>query len=127
LEKKAYRAKVEGSPMRKLLKKLSRGRLFDWNKSLEEEPGQVNVPTKAGDAVIWDMRLAHRAAPAKAPGSQFEGGKIGIFFTAGANNAITTELYMEFVNSRPANAHLQKTRTTPGIAVPAPTENFIVM
>ncbi len=127
LEKKAYRAKVAQSPVRKLLKRLSRDRLFNWNKSLEEEPGQVNVPTKAGDAVIWDMRLAHRASPAKASGSQFEGGKIGVFYTVGANNPITTKAYMDFVNSLPSNAHLQKTRATPGIAVPSPTEDFIVM
>jgi ectoine hydroxylase-related dioxygenase (phytanoyl-CoA dioxygenase family) len=127
LEKKAYRDKVAQSPMRKILKRLSRDRLFNWNASLEDEPDQVNVPTKAGDAVIWDMRLAHRAAPAKTAGSQFEGGKIGIFFTAGANNAITTKVYMDFVNSLPANAHLQKTRATPGITLPPATENFVVM
>jgi hypothetical protein len=127
LEKKAYRAKVAQSPMRKILKRLSRDRLFNWNASLEDEPGQVNVPTKAGDAVIWDMRLAHRAAPARAAGAQFEGGKIGIFFTAGANNAITTKVYMDFVNSLPANAHLRKTRATPGTVVPPATENFIVI
>jgi len=127
LEKKAYRAKMAKSPVRSLLKRLSRDRLFNWDRSLEEEAGQVNVPSKAGDAVIWDMRLAHRASPAKASGSQFDGGKIGIFYTAGANNVITTKTYMDFVNSLPSNAHLQTTRATPGMAIPQSTENFTVI
>jgi ectoine hydroxylase-related dioxygenase (phytanoyl-CoA dioxygenase family) len=125
--KQEMRKKVEGSRVRRFLKRASRGRLFDWNKELEEHPDQVDVPSKAGDAVIWDMRLAHRASPAKVNGSQLGGGKVGIFFTAGANNDITKRTYMDFVTSLPANAHLTKTRTTPGIAIPPSTESFIVL
>jgi hypothetical protein len=37
------------------------------------------------------------------------------------------KVYMDFENSLPANAHLQKTRATPGITLPSTTENFVVM
>jgi len=126
-EKNALRARVQKSRLRRLIKRLSRDKLFNWNNLLEEHPDQVNVPSRAGDAVIWDMRLAHRASPAQVEGSQHEGGKIGIFFTAGANNAITTKAYMQFVNTLPANAHLQKTRTSGHVSAPPSTADFLVL
>jgi ectoine hydroxylase-related dioxygenase (phytanoyl-CoA dioxygenase family) len=126
-QKHAMREALKKSPARRLLKRLSGDRLFNWNKPLESDPGQVNIPSKAGDAVIWDMRLYHRASAPKAKGSQYDGGKIGLFFTAGANNDITTNAYMQFVMALPANAHLLKTRQRADVSLPPSTDNFIVL
>lgn len=124
-KKTEYRSAFNRSPLKKLLKKLSRGRLFDWDKPFRNHPDERDIDTKAGDALIWDMRIAHRASPQKVKAT-INGGKIAIFFTAGINTDITNQAYMKYVNSASGNSFLQEARANPGLVIPS-DPNFIVL
>ncbi len=106
--KHVLRQKLNESPVRRMLHRLSRGRLYDLTKPFREHERGVDVPSKAGDAIIWDMRLAHRASHPRVKRVPPHGGKLAIFFTCGANNLVTTEAYMKYVLSSPENEYLRK-------------------
>jgi hypothetical protein len=81
---------TDRSFIRRTLKRLSGGRLFTWqNTRLTEAAGAVAVPTKAGDVLIWDKRIVHRATPQKVKGEALPGGKIALFYELGVNNEPT--------------------------------------
>lgn len=122
--KAAQRKVFAQSPLRRALKRLSRGRLFDWDKPFREHPEGVDIPSKAGDVLIWDMRLAHRASPPRRPGGSPQGKKIAVFFTCGVNNSITTSVYLDYALSQPDNAFLKKYRAAES-GLPT-TADFIV-
>jgi hypothetical protein len=105
-QKAAFRQQFKQSPVKQVLKRLTRGRLYDWDKPFREHVRGVDIQSKAGDAVIWDMRMAHRASPPRMKGPAPNGGKVAIFFTCGANNSITTQSYVKYVISIPQNEHL---------------------
>jgi len=123
--KAAQRKVFAQSPIRRILKRLSRGRLFDWDTPFREHPEGVDIPSKAGDVLIWDMRMVHRASPPRRLGEPPQGKKIAVFFTCGANNAITTSSYMDYALSQPDNSFLKKHRAA-GNSLPT-TADFIVL
>lgn len=125
--KNELRRKIEASPVKRLVRRLSRGRLYDWEAPFRDHVNAIDIPSRPGDAIIWDMRLAHRASPRRsmAPGPQ--GPKIALFFTAGRDNHITTGAYMDYMESVPGNAHLQVTRAMPGVVIPAATSDFYIL
>ena len=92
--KAARRRLVEQSRLRRIMKRLSRDRFYDWTRPFEEHERAVDVPSKAGDAVIWDLRMAHRAGPRRTRAPAPEDGKLALFFNCGANNPTTTQAYM---------------------------------
>jgi Phytanoyl-CoA dioxygenase (PhyH) len=122
--KAELRQVVGQSRFRRLAKRLSRGRLYDWNKPFKEHPRGVDIPSKAGDAIIWDLRMAHRATPKRAAGPLPHGGKLALFFNCGANNPVTTEAYMNYVLSIPENDFLRKPRPAPAADT---TREFIIL
>ena len=122
-KKHEIREKVDRSAVRTLLKKVSRGRLFNWRvDALDNAPNQVDVPTKAGDALMWDVRLVHRASPQKIEGEALPGGKVALFYVLGKNNAATRK----WLDYQTASGEMEKVRIK-GISVPPPNEDFIVL
>ena len=88
--KHEIRKKTDRSFVRRTLKRLSRGRLFSWqDPRLVEFPGAIDVPVKAGDVLMWDLRIVHRATPQKIKGEALPGGKIALFYELGADNEPT--------------------------------------
>ena len=119
--KHAIREKTNRSLVRRTLKKLSRGRLFSWQAPLlTEVPGAIDVPTKAGDVLIWDMRIVHRATPQKIKGEALPGGKLALFFELGVNNNPTRQR-IEHLQETTAPEH----RRPSGTVLPTPTNDII--
>ena len=77
------RESLSNSRVKQILKRLSGGKLFDYQKPFLRRPNEVNVPSKAGDILIWDMRLAHAASHPVVKRPAPYGDKIGVFFTCG--------------------------------------------
>jgi hypothetical protein len=111
--KDGVRRQLADSRARRALRRLSRGRLYDVSRPFEQHERGVDIPSRAGDATIWDLRIAHRASPKRAPGPVPDGGKLAIFFNCGVNNSITTDDYMKYVTSIPENEFLRQPRPLP--------------
>jgi len=126
-QKASFRQQFNQSSLKRALKKLSRGRLYDWDKPFREHEHGVDIQSNAGDAIIWDMRMVHRASPPRVKGSAPHKEKLAIFFTCGANNSITTQAYMKYTTSLPENAHLQKTRINHEMLRATSSPEFIVL
>jgi len=78
-KKHATRKAVDSSLVKRTLKTLSRGRLYGWrDREFETVPGEIDIPTKAGDVIIWDVRIVHRASPNKLGREGIPGGKIAV-------------------------------------------------
>jgi hypothetical protein len=92
-QKHEARDKVRKSWVRTALQRLSGNRMFNsWRvPAFESVPGEVNVPTKAGDILMWDPRTVHRASPNTVGGDERPGGKVAVFYIFGANNQTTME------------------------------------
>lgn len=110
--KARIREQLRSSAVRRLLKRVSRGRLYDFTKGYEHPAGR-DIVEPAGTAIFWDMRLVHRASHATVTAPSPHGGKLVMFFTCGANNPVTTDAYMKYVRSLPANAYLLEPRRLP--------------
>lgn len=124
--RKAEQRKVfNSSLLRQMMKRISRGRLFDWDKPFRTHSEARDVPSKVGDVVIWDMRMIHRATPPKVTGTSPQGKKLAVFFTCGVDNALTREAYMTYALSAPGNEFLQKYRGA-GMSLPATPDYFIL-
>ncbi len=99
-------AKLAKSPLKRLLRTLSLGRLYNYEKPFLEIPTGFDVPTKAGDVLIFDMRLLHRSSFPLEKGLQPEGGKMSIFVHASRNNQHATN-YVDYIKTKfEAYAHL---------------------
>jgi len=125
--KAEFRKTFRNSRARQIVKRLSRGRIFDWDRPFREHPEQIDVPTRAGDALIWDMRLYHMASPQRQATPPGQATKIAIFFTAGANNDITTVAYMKYVTSMPTNEFIAENRASVDVTVPRHTDDYIIL
>ncbi len=66
----------------------------------------VTVPTRAGDMLVFDTRLVHKATTPKVNPDDIpeEYRKSGIYYTVGANTW-HTEGYLEFIASRPGEEY----------------------
>ena len=111
--KAELRRQVAASRVKQLLQRASRGRLYDWGRPFQEHPRGIDIQSKAGDVVMWDLRMAHRASPRRRTGRPGSGGKVALFFNCGVNNAVTTDAYMKYVTSIPENDFLRKERPRP--------------
>jgi hypothetical protein len=112
-ERKArLREQLRNSAVRRLIKRVSRGRLYDFTRGYEPPAGR-DIVEPAGTAIFWDMRLVHRASHPTVKSPPPSGGKLVMFFTCGANNPVTTDAYMKYVRSLPANAYLLGPRRLP--------------
>jgi ectoine hydroxylase-related dioxygenase (phytanoyl-CoA dioxygenase family) len=109
-KKHATRTTVQGSRWRTLLKRLSRDRLYDWSAPFASAEGAIDVPSRAGDLVVWDLRIIHRATPKREPPPD---AKLALFFNAGADNAITRGPYLDYVRGIPENVFLREGRSRP--------------
>jgi len=107
------RRRVADSRARRMLQRLSHGRMYDVSRPFEEHERGIDIPSKAGDATIWDLRIAHRASPKRVKGPAPDGGKLSVFFNCGVNNEVTTEAYIKYVMSIPENEFLRKERPRP--------------
>jgi ectoine hydroxylase-related dioxygenase (phytanoyl-CoA dioxygenase family) len=107
------RRRVSRSRLRRLAKRLSGGRLYDWNRPFLEHDRGTDVRSKAGDAIIWDLRITHRASPKVAKSVAPDGGKVSMFFNCAANNRVTTEEYLKYVVSIRENEFLRRERPLP--------------
>lgn len=123
-EKAALRKLVRNSWWRRLLHRFSGGRIFDWDKKMRDHPRARAIETRAGDCVLWDMRMIHCATP-QAPGVQMPpGGKYAIFFTIAASNPTNLQAYLDYMYSVPGNAHLKEFRSREGFRLPDPTKDY---
>jgi hypothetical protein len=111
--KAEVRRRVAASNVKQLLQRVSRGRLYDWTRPFLEHPRGIDIPSKAGDVLMWDLRTAHRASPKRRHGEPPEGGKVAVFFNADANNPVTTDAYMKYVTSIAENEFLRRERPKP--------------
>jgi ectoine hydroxylase-related dioxygenase (phytanoyl-CoA dioxygenase family) len=68
----------------------------------------TQVASRAGDLVLFDFRLDHRATPRTAPAED----KLAIFFAASSNTSHVAS-YVDFISGRPEYTYLQG-RTVPG-------------
>jgi hypothetical protein len=91
-EKHDFRDRVRRSKIKSALQRLSGGRLFDWKSQAHENvAGEIDVPTRPGDALIWDFRTVHRASPNTVGKEGQPGGKVAMFLIFGPNNDTTME------------------------------------
>jgi hypothetical protein len=111
--KAGVRRRVAESRLRRTLQQLSRGRFYDVSRPFKEHEKGIDVPSRAGDATIWDLRIAHRASPKRAAGLVPDGGKLSMFFNCGVNNSVTRDDYMKYVTSIPENEFLRRERPRP--------------
>ncbi len=125
--KAEVRRNVSQSPLQQLLRRLSRGELYDWDKPFREHEHAIDIPAKAGDAIIWDMRLVHRASPKRAKGPAPEGGKLSIFFNCGSNNWVTTDAYMKYVTSIAENEYLRSQHRITALAGLGAQNEFVLL
>jgi hypothetical protein len=110
--KEAARAALMANPIKRFFHRVSRGRLFDYQKPFKQRPNEFNVPSKAGDAVIWDYRLAHSACHPSVKGPVPYGDKLVVIFTCGRDNG-STEQYFKYTTGLPQNDYLRKPRVIP--------------
>jgi hypothetical protein len=123
VRKREIRAKTDASRVRTFLKRASRGRLFGWKtKILEDVPGQYDIPSRAGDALFWDLRIAHRASPAIRTGGGILGGKIAIFYTLASNNSTSRSWFKYW-----ADNGLLKGMRDENTVLPPATDNYEFM
>lgn len=122
-KKHEYRKSIDRSPVKRTLRRLSRDRLFNWREPLLDNfPNQIDIPTRIGDALIWDMRLVHRASPQRVEGDAQPGGKVAVFYQLGKNNEPT----MQQIQYYKEIGEIQNKRSAATI-VPQSTENLIFM
>jgi Phytanoyl-CoA dioxygenase (PhyH) len=122
--KARIREQLRTSAVRRRLRQLSGGRLYDYERDYEHPAGR-DIVEPAGTAIFWDMRLVHRASHPTVKTAPPDGGKIVMFFTCGASNPVTTDAYMKYMRSVPENAYLLRPRRLPDPAS-APRE-FVLL
>lgn len=94
------RARLQRSRLRRWVHRLSGGWLYDVNRPFASHPNAVTIPLRAGDALIFDLRLIHAAGPTP------RGDKVGIFWKVGADHW-TTRAYADHLKQAPVNDYLQ--------------------
>jgi hypothetical protein len=72
----------------------------------------VSVPSRAGDLVIFDFRINHRASQPRKLSAAKERGKLAIFLACSRNNA-HVKAYHDFIGSRPDYAYLKEFSYSP--------------
>lgn len=92
------RLSVQKSKIKRLIHKLSRKRIFNYERPLREHAGGIDLPIEAGDVVIFDMRIIHRASYAQVKDPAPDGGKIAIYSRCSKNNK-HAKLYTEYLKS----------------------------
>jgi hypothetical protein len=104
-EERTFVQKIAGR-VRSAMKKV-------WGESTAKEeqkeeslPGCVSVPTKAGDLLIFDFRINHRATPRRVPKPSNIPEKMAIFFACSRNNE-HVRAYHDFIASRKDYIYLQ--------------------
>ena len=104
-------SKREKSFWRRLLYRLSFKRLFNYEKAFLDAPGGFDLPTRAGDMIIFDMRMIHRSS---FPGNKTlrnAGGKFSIFIHCSRNNAQSRQ-YIEYLRTKTLVDFLEVPRDT---------------
>ncbi len=92
-------AKLQRSVLKRVLRAVSGNRLYNYEKPFLDHPRGFDVPSKAGDVLIFDMRLLHRSSFPKQKGHTPEGGKMSIFVHASRNNR-HVENYVNYIKSK---------------------------
>jgi len=87
--------------MKRALKKLSLGKLFIYNNYEQRGVGRggIDIPSKAGDLIIFDMRIIHRASHPTVSDPAPNGGKLAIFSRCSANNQYA-QTYTNFLKAK---------------------------
>ncbi|MEM0951314.1 MAG: phytanoyl-CoA dioxygenase family protein [Cyanobacteria bacterium P01_H01_bin.74] len=88
--------KAEKSKLNRWLKPWSLGKLHAIDQAFKYHPKGIDIPSKAGDVVIFDMRLIHRSSYTHAA-QQSPLEKFAFFSRASANNPIAAdyEIYLK--------------------------------
>ena len=90
------------SPFKKRLSKMmgkGLSRLF-FNYDLPKPTGEMDIPSEAGDLIIFDFRLFHCASiPEGGKGNSFNTDKLGLFNALCGNN-LYAPMYLEYLRSR---------------------------
>lgn len=92
----AQNSLLKKSKWRKKLRKLSGDLLFNYDRQLTEHPEGIALPIKAGDCVIFDMRIFHRATHPTSKALAPNGGKLAIYSRCSTNNALAWS-YMNYM------------------------------
>ena len=66
----------------------------------------VSIPSKAGDLVIFDFRINHRASQPRNLAAANGSGKLAVFLACSRNNA-NVKTYHDFISSRPEYVYLK--------------------
>jgi hypothetical protein len=92
----AQNARLKKSKWLKKLRQWSGNRLFNYDRKLKEHPEGIDLPLKAGDCVIFDMRIVHRATHPTSLSPAPDGGKFAIYSRCSANNEIA-KTYVDYL------------------------------
>lgn len=87
-------------------------------KSLDDNRRGRTVSTAAGDVVIFDYRLDHRATPARVSTIPEAHRKFAFFIVASANDR-HARAYRRYIQSRPDYVYLKGYETSPALAAEA--------
>lgn len=90
----------------KLTQKLTQGKYPKYGDYSAFESGGINIPTKAGDAVIFDMRLLHRGSKAI---EKRELTKYALFYILSAVGE-SCDQHIKFLFSEHGHPYLRETR-----------------
>jgi hypothetical protein len=66
----------------------------------------VSIPSKAGDMVIFDFRINHRASQPRNLSAANDSGKLAVFLACSRNNE-HVKTYHDFISSRPEYVYLK--------------------
>jgi hypothetical protein len=107
LVKQRQLAKGIGVPvLAKIMRKMTGGRFPKYEDYSIFEKGGINLPTKAGDAVVFDMRILHRGSKAIA---KRETTKFALFYHISASGQSCDE-HIEFLLSEHGHPYLREPR-----------------
>lgn len=95
----ARNARLKKSKWLKRLRKWSGNYLFNYDRQLNEHPEGVELSIKAGDCVIFDMRIFHRATHPASTLPAPDGGKFAIYSRCSANNVIA-KTYVDYMYTK---------------------------
>lgn len=114
----------EGRPFfQKVMRKLTGDRYPTYSNYSHYEKGGFDLQTRAGDGVIFNMRMLHRGSKATA---ERKTTKIGLYFHAISNGPLVDE-YMRYLRSRPDYRFLQEARNLGPLQAAAERSGFVAL
>lgn len=107
----------------KVLRKLTHDRFPNYSDYSKYEKGGLNLPTKAGDAAVFSMRILHRGSAAVA---ERRTSKMGLFFHATPPGPYVQD-FLRYCDSRKDQNHLRGARNLAPLQKAAEPFGFTVL